>query len=563
MQFGLVSPLGGHFLFTDEIEVFRGPAHLLDQPASTLAVTMQQLYRTLRIRHATHRRLTTDADAVETAIRRAASLARPQQKELLDRVLVIQSQIQELDAAKKLPRNAVLPLNPTHADLYSVQADLWRRQNHSPLSVSVPPTWDPVDPLTPPPDEPVSKIEVHSMRGEFRAAAFNLFNSTAETMDVQLQIAGMPGGTAPSYLTLHEVQWTDTSESQPVAAALPLAKRSADGWTVSVLPGLVRQVWLTFHVTDLPAGTYQGRVEVRGSENPSQTIPLELRVWPVEFPTQTTLLVGGWDYSDDDAHFGMTTKNRQAFLRHLQARFVNAPWATATVLRSFTIDPNDRKKITLDTAQMDKWIDRWPPAKAYMVFLSVADYTGAIRASMGNTEMGSADFNQSVATWISAWVRHLRGKGISPDQLAILILTATIVCRHGVLGKKEQRGLFSGRSVTTAMHQVGMSTWLPAVRTRRSLSTTRTLQRGSKWKRSARAPKTTSTWPCSANALTKRLMMVVKTKSWSTRRGFSPRRHVTCSMQRTLTDFVGMNPKIAASPIAFAWNYSRRSAPSE
>jgi hypothetical protein len=35
--------------------------------------------------------------------------------------------------------------------------------------------------------------------------------------------------------------------------------------------------------------------------------------------------------------------------------------------------------------------------------------------------VGTAEFNQQVGAWISAWVRHLAAKGITPERLALLV----------------------------------------------------------------------------------------------------------------------------------------------
>jgi len=91
------------------------------------------------------------------------------------------------------------------------------------------------------------------------------------------------------------------------------------------------------------------------------------------------------------------------------------------VLLSYEFDEKDPVKIRLDTRTLDDWIDQWPDARAYLVFLSVAHYSGTLKSSLGGAEIGSPEFERRVGTWISAWVRHLRSKGISPDLLGLLI----------------------------------------------------------------------------------------------------------------------------------------------
>ena len=56
------------------------------------------------------------------------------------------------------------------------------------------------------------------MRGEYRAAALNLANTSPRPMEVQLRFERLPQSPTPGYVTVHEVQWTDTSQAIPVAA---------------------------------------------------------------------------------------------------------------------------------------------------------------------------------------------------------------------------------------------------------------------------------------------------------------------------------------------------------
>jgi hypothetical protein len=259
------------------------------------------------------------------------------------------------------------------------------------------------------------------MRGEYRAAALNFANCTDEPIEVRLCFEGLPESPTPDYVTFHEVQWTDTAQGVPVASALPEIECVDGAWTVTALPGLVRQVWMTFHVVNQEAGQYSGAIIVESAEHEARRVPVELQIWPLEFPKRTTLWLGGWSYMNGGGTYGVTPKNRDAFLAHLKDHFVNAPWASSGVLRSYKFDKEDPTKISLDTRQLDEWIDLWPDAKAYMVFLAVAHYSGAIQTSLGGAEIGSAEFDDRVGTWISAWVSHLRSKGIAPNRLGLLI----------------------------------------------------------------------------------------------------------------------------------------------
>jgi hypothetical protein len=419
VQLVIVPLPGGPYLFTDEVEVFRGPPSLVDAARGRGEPTnAQTLYEQGRLQRAVAQRRDLDAAALKKQIT-AADLEASVQACLAaqtDAALAAGETI-VADASFR----AVLPLDAQHAALFAVQAELWNRLGHAPLSAWAGVLWDPLTPMMLPQRESSRPIEVHTMQGEYRAAALNLANSTDQPQVVRLRFRNLPQSPLPEYVTLHEVEWTDTSQGVPVAAALPAAARTSDGWTVTVLPGLVRQVWMTWHVTDVPAGDYAGSILAETPNQPPLEIPVRLKVWPFQFPSQPSLWLGGWCYTNSGGSRGVTAQNRAAFVEHLQQRFVNAPWATGSVLRSFEFDRADPQQIRLDTKPLDDWLALWPNAKRYMVFLAVADYGGAIQSSLGGATLGSPDFDQRVGTWIKAWVAHLRSRGITPDQLALLI----------------------------------------------------------------------------------------------------------------------------------------------
>ncbi len=148
-------------------------------------------------------------------------------------------------------------------------------------------------------------------------------------------------------------------------------------------------------------------------------VPINLQVYPIDFPKKTTLRVGGWSYTNGNATYGVNPRNRKAFLEHMRLHFVNAPWATSSVMMQFKFAADGSAE--LDTKQFDDWIGQWPGARAYMVFLAIGDYSRKGAQSFRGAKVGTPEFDRRVGAWISAWVRHLRTKGISPDQLGLLI----------------------------------------------------------------------------------------------------------------------------------------------
>jgi hypothetical protein len=414
VQFVAIPRSGGTYLFVDEVEVFRGPEELLTRDLSGQPVTdARTIFEQGRVTRSVANRFFADATALQESLA-AAKLPGSVGKPLAQKLGEVRQQLEGETLTGSPAFQAVLPLGPTHARLFGVQAELWRALGRPALTAWVPATWDPVELIATPPERSSGTLDVHTMRGEYRAAALNLANSTDQPMTVRLRFEGLPQSPTPGYVTLHEVTWTDTAQGKPVAAALPEAAKADGVWTVTVLPGLVRQVWLTFHATDLAPGELAGSLVAEAMGTVSLKTPVRLRVWPLDFPAKTTLYLGGWSYTNGKGAYGVTAENREAFLEHLQSRFVNAPWANASVMLNCKVTDGAPPKVELNTALFDDWIGQWPKAQRYMVFLSVGgNFAGA--------KINTPEFERRVGAWISAWVRHLGTKGISPDRLGVLI----------------------------------------------------------------------------------------------------------------------------------------------
>ena len=252
------------------------------------------------------------------------------------------------------------------------------------------------------------------MNNEYRAGAFNISMTGATDQVLRLAIEGLPGGRNPSYITVHEVAWTDTSSGRPVAAALPEARRDGDEFLIHVPAGLTRQVWLTFHPTDLAAGTYEGSIVLKQAEL-ERRVPVALSIAPLRFPDQPSLHLGGWDYTDGKARYEITPENRDSLIRHLRQHYVDSPWATSRVLPRGRIDDQGRLLESPDTTEFDNWLDLWPRARQYCVFASVPNH-------FAGTPMNSPAFTRKVAAWIRFWADHVKKRSLRPEQLVVLLV---------------------------------------------------------------------------------------------------------------------------------------------
>jgi len=417
----VIAQAGGPYTFCDEIEVFRGRDEFLQQPlAGGIALEdAKLLYQQRRLGAAVRQRFEADAAALANLAQTIPDVDAAQRQRWAADLATLREALQrEAQAQGDDPQfRAVLPFGPAHARLFALQAAIYKACGWSELAAWIPAPWDPVPLIGPPPASSRDKIEIHALRGEYRAAAVNVFNSGQLPRHVRLRLVDATGATSlvARFITLHAGQWTDTSQGIPVVAALP---ESADG-TAQVLPGLAQQLWLTFHPTDLPSGTYTGHLEIDAQQPgqpavPKLRVPWEITVYPLQLPETPSLLLGGWCYAHPKGGRGVTDDNRPAFLRHLQERFVSVPAGTATLMLNCKFDPHDPAQVELNTELFDRWLSDWPHAQRYMVFLAVGPALGGIRYD-------APQFEARVGAWISAWVKHLAGRGVAANRLFLLV----------------------------------------------------------------------------------------------------------------------------------------------
>lgn len=408
----------GPYCFVDEVEVFKGEADWLKLPFEGEAITDAKAYfQNVEVHLAIERRIRDDARAVREAAEKA-NIAADLKRKMVEELDAIIAQASRLPNKHEENFRAVLPLNPLHERVFQVQAMRWRALQLAPLTVWQSGLWDPLLPTQTPSIGAGASVHVAMMLNEYRAGAFNVSNASERAVSLRLQTVGLPGGVNPSYVTVHEVVWTDTRSGTPVAAALPEAKRDAHGFIVNVPSGMTRQVWLTFHPTNVPPGVHKGNIilsQTDSSRHETLKVPLTLHLYPLRFPDAPTLHVGGWDYTNTDSHYEITPQNRAAVIAHLREHFVDSPWATAVVLPPGRYDAEGNMIAPPDTEQFDRWLNRWRGARQYCVF-------AAVGKRFDRSEMGTPLFNKKVGAWISFWAQHAQRGGVKPQQLVLLLV---------------------------------------------------------------------------------------------------------------------------------------------
>lgn len=385
-------PSSGAYTFVDEIEIYRGEdAWLTDGEPGEPIVSPQQFFKSRELTDAVRRRLRDDMQTIFD------SLGQAPPPELVRAVAAV-------DVPPRDDFRTVFPLNDLHRRIYRHQARAWRQAGLKGVVLWQTNPWDMLSP-TQPPRTGGAKIDLAMMRGETRGAAFNLSNATDQAVIYQsVKVQGLP----PGAVTVHEAPFTDTKSGVAVVAALP----TLDGRPLVIDAGLTRQVWLSVNTAKVSAGEHRGRVIL---EPGGPHVPIKLKVYPFDMPAAPTLHVGGWDYTNNDAMYDITVENRDALIEHLRQRYVDTPWATSAVLPRGRYDDQGYMTAKPSTQNFDKWVDRWPDARRYLVFASVNE-------KMDRFEMNTEPFNRAVGAWATYWTHHAKSRGINPDQFGMLLV---------------------------------------------------------------------------------------------------------------------------------------------
>jgi hypothetical protein len=255
------------------------------------------------------------------------------------------------------------------------------------------------------------------MRGEVRGETFNITQPKESPLEVSISVTGVPESLK---IELREVLFTDTRSRKPVAAALKAVKPDTAGVFRLLVPGgCTRQVWLSCYRPQGSAQTTTGAIRVLSTDGSfKKTIPLHIRLRNINLPEDPALHVGGWDYVQGNADYYKAPDNLKSNLALMRDMYVDSPWATSAVFPKgalFDAEGRLRNEEDLDFSLWDEWVARWQDARNYCVFFNVG-------SSFKGEKMGTARFNVMVASWLKAWVHHMGGQKLKPDQLVILLV---------------------------------------------------------------------------------------------------------------------------------------------
>ncbi len=409
------------YVFADEIEIFRGEDEWLKKPLSgPIKTAIPKITPATRLDSLMHRRLSADFTTIRDNLFHLP-LSKTEHLKLNTEIQKLAAEIPSTRIKDATTFTTILPLNETHQRIFQWQAVTWRKQGIKGVVAWPARKWDMLGPTASPLKENPT-LDIRMMKNEFRSAAFNVSNAEKNAAFLKLTFEGLPPSLFKA-ITVHEVPFTDTISGVPVAAALPEVKRSGNTVHIEIPSGMTRQIWLTVHSKDLMPGDYSGRVVIKNSAFRKTTIPLRIKIYPIDFPDQPTLHLGGWDYTDSDHVYQVTPKNRLQLIRHLREHYVDTPWAQTSVMPTGKYDTTGKMTVAPDSSNFREWVKLWPGSRNYFVFSSVTE-------TFAGFPMGTPAFHTALTTWINWWADELQQLQISPTQVGLLLVDEPREAQH-------------------------------------------------------------------------------------------------------------------------------------
>jgi hypothetical protein len=255
------------------------------------------------------------------------------------------------------------------------------------------------------------------LSNEQRPDAFWIGNASGYPINVHFRILP-PRGAQPNWLRLSRVPWTDTAQNQPVATALLPISPNGDDYALNLPAGMMNKIWLDIYSTKLLPGIHHTTIIAESSNHKTIKIPLTLHISPISLPRHNINL-SMWDYTDREGLYGITTKNLKPSIDLMRAYGIDIPWGSPSVLPQSPspddFDADNKLIKALDFSTFDEWVNRWPGAHSYAVFVNQQG------KSFAGTTMGTPAFDARVGAWARALAQHMRDLKLKPQQLILLM----------------------------------------------------------------------------------------------------------------------------------------------
>ncbi|MBQ6620600.1 MAG: hypothetical protein IJH68_10710 [Thermoguttaceae bacterium] len=406
------------YIFTDEIQIGRGDASLLQRPNPGLPRQDPQAdaQRDDYLNFVRARYIIDAGNAADKILEMSQTAGSPQKEELAalaEEVRAVRADENFLSGLSIDTFRTVFPFDAVHAGIFAAVAKARRLADPgiAPLIVDRILPYDAPDIVTG--AEPMPHRELFMASGEIKPLVYQILNTTTEPLSVSVRFGGKAAGL---FQEVFSVSWTDTTQLVPLATALVPMQSDGGSYEMTVYPGIPSQVWIDVSAKKAEAGEYNGSIHFAAGTNTVDK-SLLVRVSTVRLPEEQTLVLGGWDDSDFGGHGPVTPSIRDKFVSLIKKYGVNGPWATpGLVFQGIETDFSDpdHLKVIFDTEEAENWLKLWPDAKEYYIFL-------AARNSFCDWAYDTPQFRQLVADWAKKWGQWFESKGISLDRVSMLV----------------------------------------------------------------------------------------------------------------------------------------------
>ena len=313
--------------------------------------------------------------------------------------------------------------NQVHKHLFKTQAKYWKQNNTNDLVIWKTNNWDFLSHLADPPkSSQIPNLDVYMMKNEYRSASFNISNATLSDKEIKIKIT-VNGIDNPDYITVSEVLWTGTilegNASVPVPAALPNINKSTFGFDITIIPGMTKQIWLTFNPTS-DVSTNSAAITLYENNNLIGTIPLSLEIYPYTFPTKPTLHFGGYDELNVNNKRGITPENHQLIKDYLSKYFVKPSGSAEAIFDKGNFYSDASYQRFPYSSRIVNWVSSWP-SEDYYLHAALGHYPIDMQSD-NKFEIGTLNFKTAVQNWSLFWDEKFEDIGVNPENIYLNLI---------------------------------------------------------------------------------------------------------------------------------------------
>lgn len=409
---------GGHFVFSDEIEILKG-AHTREQarqlnikpiPANEVNKFAMQMVGPVHRKNTTLALLHEAEDAVKV------------RSKILGNGNIIKAALNQLDKerseflSEKLSTEADYSQGPPYREwdrrafqvVAELNARIWPGQ---PVVIWQKSDWEWLRPLEAPVDrETGAQVSVDMMKNEWATSGFIVTSASEKTVELSLSAEDFRGPETVSADRLMRISHVVHAESvgytyrdDPI---VPLEKG-----VVMLQPGVSKRIWLTFKTRsmDLKAGIYNSKVDISVDGEQVSSIPVRLHIWPMRFPDDVTLHSNTWAYFYEPGLAGNEDAAAQDLLDHYNTTLV----INHFYLPHLKADAQGNLE-PLDFSKMDKLLE-WNPKVRLWLISPGFEFRGY---KIGKHKFGTIEWERAFSQYVIQMRDYLGKKRVNRRQFA-------------------------------------------------------------------------------------------------------------------------------------------------